>query len=134
MLANRAPCAQPRQPVLSDRLGVMVGALSSLADFFLRFRSGAVAAGRKRDGGGRRGAQAIVFSVAHRVGAPLAELISRGHQLAVNRQREEYWPTLGRRAEPHPYGSSAPWPRYSKRDTEVPQVDNRGPQHMDSPT
>jgi heat shock protein HtpX len=68
-------------------VGVMVGAIAILADFFLRFTFwGGASRGRDRDSGGG-GAQMIVFIVAIAL-AILAPLISRFIQLAVNRQRE----------------------------------------------
>src|SRR5690349_9698376 len=67
-------------------VGVMVGAIAILADFFLRFTFWG-GGGRSRDRGGGGGAAAIIFVVAI-VLAVLAPAISRFIQLAVNRQRE----------------------------------------------
>src|SRR3954466_13399097 len=71
-------------------VGVMVGVIAILADFFLRFTFWGGMSGRRSrdsDGGGGGGAQAVVFIIAI-VLAILAPLISRFIQLAVSRQRE----------------------------------------------
>jgi heat shock protein HtpX len=71
-------------------VGVMVGAIAMLADFFLRFTFWSGVGGRRsRDSGGGSGGgiQLVIFVVAI-VLAILAPLISRFIQLAVNRQRE----------------------------------------------
>ena len=81
------PRPQPRHPVLAV-VGVMVGAIALLADFFLRFTFWGGVGGRSRsnrDGGG--GAQIVVMIIAI-VLAILAPLFSRFVQLAVSRERE----------------------------------------------
>ncbi|HEV8282521.1 MAG TPA: M48 family metallopeptidase, partial [Candidatus Limnocylindrales bacterium] len=83
-------------------VGVMVGVIAILADFFLRFTFwGGGGRSRDRDGGG--GAQAVVFVIAI-VLAILAPLISRFIQLAVSRQREYLADASAVEVTRNPYG------------------------------
>jgi heat shock protein HtpX len=108
-------------------VGVMVGAIAILADFFLRFTFwGGGSRGRSREGGG--GAQAIVFIVAIAL-AILAPLISRFIQLAVNRQREYLADASAVELSRNPYGLERALAKISG-DPEVLEVANRGTQHM----
>jgi len=110
-------------------VGVMVGAIAILADFFLRFTfwSG-VGAGRRssREGGG--GAQAVVAIIAI-VLAILAPIISRFIQLAVSRQREYLADASSVELTRNPYGLERALAKISG-DPEVLEVANRGTQHM----
>ena len=108
-------------------VGVMVGAIAILADFFLRFTFwGGGRRSSNREGGG--GAQAIVFIVAI-VLAILAPLISRLIQLAVNRQREYLADASAVELTRNPYGLERALAKISG-DPEVLEVANRGTQHM----
>jgi heat shock protein HtpX len=108
-------------------VGVMVGAIAMLADFFLRFTFwGGGGRSRDRDGGGS--AQAIVFVIAI-VLAILAPLISRFIQLAVNRQREYLADASAVEISRNPYGLERALAKISA-DKEVLEVANRGTQHM----
>jgi heat shock protein HtpX len=109
-------------------VGVMVGAIAILADFFLRFTFWGGGRGRDRDSGGGGGAQAIVFVVAI-VLAVLAPLISRFIQLAVNRQREYLADASSIELTRNPYGLERALAKISA-DPEVLEVANRGTQHM----
>jgi heat shock protein HtpX len=110
-------------------VGVMVGAIAILADFFLRFTFwGGGSRGRDRDGGGGGGAQAVVFIIAI-VLAILAPLISRFIQLAVNRQREYLADATAIELTRNPYGLERALAKISG-DPEVLEVANRGTQHM----
>jgi heat shock protein HtpX len=112
-------------------VGVMVGAIAILADFFLRFTFWGGVAGRGRDrdsGGGGGGLQAIVFIVAI-VLAILAPIISRFIQLAVNRQREYLADASAVELTRNPYGLERALAKISG-DVEVLEVANRGTQHM----
>ena len=108
-------------------VGVMVGAIAILADFFLRFTFwGGGRRSSNREGGG--GAQAIVFIVAI-VLAILAPIISRLIQLAVNRQREYLADASAVELTRNPYGLERALAKISG-DPEVLEVANRGTQHM----
>jgi len=106
-------------------VGVMVGAIAILADFFLRFTFWGGGRGRDRGGGG---AQAVVLILAI-VLAILAPLISRFIQLAVNRQREYLADASGVELTRNPYGLERALAKISG-DPEVLEVANRGTQHM----
>ncbi len=108
-------------------VGVMVGAIAILADFFLRFTFwGGGRRSSNREGGG--GAQAIVFVIAI-VLAILAPVISRLIQLAVNRQREYLADASAVELTRNPYGLERALAKISG-DPEVLEVANRGTQHM----
>jgi heat shock protein HtpX len=109
-------------------VGVMVGVIAMLADFFLRFTFwGGGGRSRDRDGGGG-GAQAIVFVIAI-VLAILAPLISRLIQLAVSREREYLADASAVEISRNPYGLERALAKISA-DKEVLEVANRGTQHM----
>ena len=108
-------------------VGVMVGAIAILADFFLRFSFwGGGRRGRDRDGGG--GAQLIIFFIAIAL-AILAPIIARFIQLAVSRQREYLADASAVELTRNPYGLERALAKISA-DTEVLEVANRGTQHM----
>jgi heat shock protein HtpX len=107
-------------------VGVMVGVIAILADFFLRFTFWG--GGRSRDRGGGNSAQAVVFVIAI-VLAILAPLISRFIQLAVNRQREYLADASSVEITRNPYGLERALAKIST-DQEVLEVANRGTQHM----
>ena len=108
-------------------VGVMVGAIAILADFFLRFTFwGGGRRSNSREGGG--GAQAIVFVIAI-VLAIVAPLVSRFIQLAVNRQREYLADASSVELTRNPYGLERALAKISG-DPEVLEVANRGTQHM----
>lgn len=110
-------------------VGVMVGAIAILADFFLRFTFwGGAGRSRSRDNGGGGGAQAVIFLIAIAL-AILAPLISRFIQLAVSRQREYLADASSVELTRNPYGLERALAKISG-DPEVLEVANRGTQHM----
>ena len=108
-------------------VGVMVGAIAILADFFLRYTFWGGARRSRRDGGGG-GAQAIVFMIAIAL-AILAPIIARFIQLAVSRQREYLADASAVELTRNPYGLERALAKISG-DQEVLEVANRGTQHM----
>jgi heat shock protein HtpX len=110
-------------------VGVMVGAIAILADFFLRFTFWGGLGGRRsnRDSGGN-GAAAIIAILAI-VLAILAPIISRFIQLAVNRQREYLADASSIELTRNPYGLERALAKIGS-DQEVLEVANRGTQHM----
>ncbi len=109
-------------------VGVMVGVIAILADFFLRFTFwGGAGRSRDRDSGGG-GAQAVIFILAI-VLAILAPIISRFIQLAVSRQREYLADASAIDLTRNPYGLERALAKISG-DPEVLEVANRGTQHM----
>jgi heat shock protein HtpX len=108
-------------------VGVMVGVIAILADFFLRFTFWGGGRRSDRDSGGG-GAQAIVFMIAIAL-AVLAPLISRFIQLAVSRQREYLADASSVELTRNPYGLERALAKIAG-DAEVLEVANRGTQHM----
>ena len=106
-------------------VGVMVGAIAMLADFFLRFNLWGGGRSRDRSGGS---AQAVVFVIAI-VLAILAPLISRFIQLAVSRQREYLADASSVEITRNPVGLERALAKIGA-DKEVLEVANRGTQHM----
>ena len=91
-------------------VGVLVGSIALLADFFLRFTfwGGGRGAAATASGGG--GAPAIIFIVAI-VLAILAPIVARLVQLAVSRQREYLADATSVELTRNPSGSSGRWRR-----------------------
>jgi heat shock protein HtpX len=110
-------------------VGVMVGAIAILADFFLRFTFWGGLGGRRssRDSGGN-GLAVVIFVVAI-VLAILAPVISRFIQLAINRQREYLADASSVDLTRNPYGIERALAKIAT-DQEVLEVANRGTQHM----
>jgi heat shock protein HtpX len=112
-------------------VGVLVGSIALLADFFLRFSFwGGMGRGRSRDreGGGGGGLQVIFFVVAI-VLSIVAPIIARFVQLAVNRQREYLADASAVGLTRNPYGLERALAKISA-DPEVLEVANRATQHM----
>ncbi len=111
-------------------LGVMVGAIAILADFFLRFTFWGGMSSRRsssRDSGGN-GAAAVIAVIAI-ILAILAPIISRFIQLAVSRQREYLADASSVALTRNPYGLERALAKIDA-DQEVLEVANRGTQHM----
>ena len=110
-------------------VGVLVGSIALLADFFLRFTfwGGGRRSSRDRDSGGG-GLQAIMFVLAI-VLAIVAPIVARLVQLAVNRQREYLADASSVQLTRNPYGLERALAKISA-DTEVLEVANRATQHM----
>ena len=111
-------------------VGVMVGSIALLADFFLRFTFWGGMSGRRssnRDNGGN-GLQAVIMVVAIAL-AILAPIISRFIQLAVSRQREYLADASSVELTRDPYGLERALAKIGG-DQEVLEVANRGTQHM----
>ena len=108
-------------------VGVMVGVIAILADFFLRFTFwGGGRRSSSREGG--NSAQAVIAIIAI-VLAILAPIISRFIQLAVSRQREYLADASSVELTRNPYGLERALAKIST-DQEVLEVANRGTQHM----
>jgi heat shock protein HtpX len=108
-------------------VGVLVGSIALLADFFLRFTFWG-GGRRSRDDKGGGGLQAIMFVVAI-VLAILAPIAARLVQLAVNRQREYLADASSVQLTRNPYGIERALAKISS-DKEVLEVANRATQHM----
>ena len=108
-------------------VGVLVGSIALLADFFLRFTFWG-GGRRSRDDRGGGGLQAIMFVVAI-ILAILAPIAARLVQLAVNRQREYLADAASVQLTRNPYGIERALAKISG-DQEVLEVANRATQHM----
>jgi heat shock protein HtpX len=109
-------------------VGVLVGSIALMADFFLRFTfwGGGRSRSSNREGGG--GLQAIMFVVAI-VLSILAPIAARFVQLAVNRQREYLADASSVQLTRNPYGLERALAKIST-DPEVLEVANRATQHL----
>jgi len=108
-------------------VGVLVGSIALLADFFLRFTFWGGGRSRSNDRGGG-GLQAIMFVIAI-VLAILAPIAARFVQLAVNRQREYLADASSVQLTRNPHGLERALEKISE-DQEVLEVANRATQHM----
>jgi heat shock protein HtpX len=111
-------------------VGVLVGSIALLADFFLRFTfwGGGRSSSRDNDRGGSNGLQAIFFVVAI-VLSIVAPIVARFVQLAVNRQREYLADASSVQLTRNPSGLERALAKISE-DQEVLEVANRATQHM----
>jgi heat shock protein HtpX len=110
-------------------VGVLVGSIALLADFFLRFTFwGGGGRSRDRDGGGGGGLQVVFFVIAI-ILSLLAPIVARFVQLAVNRQREYLADAASVGLTRNPYGLERALAKISA-DPEVLEVANRATQHM----
>jgi len=113
----------------STIVGVLVGSIALMSDFFLRFSfwGGNRRSSNDRDSGGG-GLQAIMVVVAI-VLSILAPIAARLVQLAVNRQREYLADASSVQLTRNPYGIERALAKISE-DQEVLEVANRATQHM----
>jgi heat shock protein HtpX len=109
-------------------VGVLVGAIALLADWFLRFTFWGGGRRSNDDNRGGGGAAAILFLVAI-VLAILAPLISRLVQLAVSRRRESLADVSGVEMTRNPLGLASALQKIAA-DPEVLEVANRATQHL----
>jgi heat shock protein HtpX len=109
-------------------VGVLVGSIALLADFFLRFTFWGGGRRSRDDRGGGNGLQAIFFIVAI-VLSILAPIAARFVQLAINRQREYLADASSVELTRNPYGIERALAKIST-DQEVLEVANRATQHM----
>ncbi|MGZ8475934.1 MAG: M48 family metalloprotease [Candidatus Limnocylindria bacterium] len=111
-------------------LGVLVGAIALLADFFLRFTfwGGGRRGGSDNDRGGGGGAAAIILVLALLL-AVIAPLIARIIQASVSRTRESLADVTGVELTRNPRGLSRALRKIAD-DPEVLEVANRATQHL----
>jgi heat shock protein HtpX len=113
-------------------VGVLVGSIALLADWFLRytfwFGGGRRGGGDRGDRGGGGGLQIILFVVAI-VLAIVAPLIGRAVQLAVSRSRESLADVSAVEMTRNPLGLARAL-RSIQDDPEVLEVANRATQHL----
>ncbi len=108
-------------------VGVLVGSIALLSDFFLRFTfwGGARRSSRDRGGGGLQ----MIMMVVALILAVLAPIAARMVQLAVSRQREYLADASSVEVTRNPYGLERALAKISA-DREVLEVANRATQHL----
>jgi heat shock protein HtpX len=110
-------------------VGVLVGSIALLADFFLRFTFwGGGRRSRSSNDSGGGGLQIVVFVVAILL-AILAPIMARLVQMAVSRQREYLADASGVELTRNPVGLERALAKISL-DTEPLEVANRATQHL----
>ena len=109
-------------------VGVLVGSIALLADWFLRFTFWGGGRRSSRDDRGGGGGAAILFLLAILL-AVLAPVISRLVQLAVSRRRESLADVSGVELTRNPHGLASALRKISD-DPEVLEVANRATQHL----
>ncbi len=111
-------------------VGVLVGGIALLSDFFLRFTfwGGGPRRSRSNDREGGGGLQVIVFVIAILL-AILAPIAARLVQMAVNRQREYLADASSVELTRNPHGLEGALEKIAG-DQEVLEVANRATQHM----
>ncbi len=110
-------------------VGVLVGSIALLADFFLRFSFwGGGRRSRSNDSNSGGGLQIVVFVVAI-VLAILAPILARLVQLAISRQREYLADASGVELTRNPLGLEQALAKIAL-DTEPLEVANRATQHL----
>src|SRR3954470_3155541 len=112
-------------------VGVLVGSIALLADFFLRFTFWGGGGRRSRDSndsGGGGGLQIVVFIVAILL-AIIAPIMARLVQMAVSRPREDLADSSGVELTRNPVGLERALAKIAI-DTEPLEVANRATQHL----
>jgi heat shock protein HtpX len=112
-------------------VGVLVGSIVLMADFFLRWSFWGGAA-RRSSGGGRReggGGLMIIMFIIALVLAVLAPFLARMVQMAVSRQREYLADASAIELTRNPYGLERALAKIGS-DREVLEVANRATQHL----
>jgi heat shock protein HtpX len=108
-------------------VGVLVGSVALLSDFFLRWTwFGGARRSRDREGGGGLQAVMMILAIALAILAPIA---ARLVQMAVSRQREYLADASSVELTRNPYGIERALAKISS-DKEVLEVANRATQHL----
>ena len=110
-------------------VGVLVGSIALLADFFLRFTFWGGGRRSRRDSDSGAGGLAALMFVLAIVLAILAPIASRLVQMAVSRQREYLADASGVELTRNPYGLERALAKIAL-DTEPLEVANRATQHL----
>ena len=110
-------------------VGVLVGSIALLSDWFLRFTFWGGGRGRDNDRGGGGGGLAVILLVVALLLAIIAPIIGRAVQLAVSRSRESLADVSAVELTRNPLGLARALQRISA-DPEVLEVANRATQHL----
>jgi len=116
-----------RDILYATMVGIMVGSIAMMSDFFLRsfFWGG----GRRRRSDGEGGAAGAIFIVIAILLAVLAPIFTRLLQLAISRQREYLADASAAKLTRYPEGLASALQKISG-DKEVLEVANRATQHL----
>jgi heat shock protein HtpX len=116
-----------RDILFATMVGIMVGSIALIADFFLRsmFWGG----GRRRSRSGNRGGGGAILVVIGLIFALLAPLFARLLQMAVSRQREYLADASAAKLTRYPEGLASALEKIAG-DREVLEVANRATQHL----
>ena len=110
-------------------VGVLVGSIALLADWFLRFTFWGGGRGRDNDRGGGGGGLGVILLVVALLLAIIAPIIGRAVQLAVSRSRESLADASAVELTRNPLGLARALQRISD-DPDVLEVANRATQHL----
>jgi len=110
-------------------VGVMVGSIALLADFFLRYSFWGGGRRSSRDSDSGMGGLGVVIFIVAMVLAILAPIMARLVQMAVSRQREYLADVSGVELTRNPYGLERALAKIAL-DTEPLEVANRATQHL----
>jgi heat shock protein HtpX len=116
-----------RDILYATMVGIMVGSIAMMSDFFLRsfFWGG----GRRRRSDSEGGAAGAIFIVIAILLAVLAPIFTRLLQLAISRQREYLADASAAKLTRYPEGLASALQKISG-DKEVLEVANRATQHL----
>jgi len=116
-----------RDILYATMVGILVGSIAMMSDFFLRsfFWGG----GRRRRSDGEGGAAGAIFIVIAILLAVLAPIFTRLLQLAISRQREYLADASAAKLTRYPEGLASALQKISG-DKEVLEVANRATQHL----
>jgi len=127
VMAHELSHVQNRDILYATMVGVLVGSIALISDFFLRsfFWGG----GRRRKSEGDGGAAGLILLVVAIVLAILAPIAAKLLQLAVSRQREYLADASGAKLTRYPEGLASALEKIAG-DREVLEVANRATQHL----
>jgi heat shock protein HtpX len=126
VMAHELSHVQNRDILYATMVGVLVGSIALISDFFLRSFFWGGGRRRKSEGSGAIGAILLVLAIVLAILAPIAAKLL---QLAVSRQREYLADASGAKLTRYPEGLASALEKIAG-DREVLEVANRATQHL----
>lgn len=126
VMAHELSHVQNRDILYATMVGVLVGSVALISDFFLRGFFWGGGRRRRSEGGGAAGAILLLVAIVLAVLAPIAAKLL---QLAVSRQREYLADASGAKLTRYPEGLASALEKIAG-DREVLEVANRATQHL----